>query len=155
MTARMARPGLNPLVMEDEATWYMEMEKASAIQKPKREGHAHLRSGESNGTGSRSLLEGRPLTPVEKEPGSDCSSIFCRMRLRTILATDSSWVGDGQTGGESAERRRGVHGRHSPGQGQPKTSIGGDGDSDGEVLRGRLFSTNDDYPGERSTTQRG
>lgn len=52
----MARPGFRPLLTEVEATWYMEIEKASAIQKPRRDGHVHVRSGEPNGTGSCSLL---------------------------------------------------------------------------------------------------
>lgn len=55
-TARMARPGLRPLLTDVEATWYMEIEKASATQNPSKEGHVHVRSGDPRGMGSCSLL---------------------------------------------------------------------------------------------------
>lgn len=69
----MANPGLNPLVMELEATWYMEILNASATQKPSRDGHVHFRSSDSNGTGSRSLFELSPPLTLAYEPGWVCS----------------------------------------------------------------------------------
>ena len=69
----MDNPGLSPLVIADEATWYIEMLKASATQKPSREGHVHLRSSDSKGTGSRSLFEASPFTPLANEPGWVCN----------------------------------------------------------------------------------
>jgi hypothetical protein len=79
-TATMANPGLNPLVIEDEATWYIEMLNASAIQKPSKEGHVHFLSSDSNDTGFKSLLDGRPLQPLAKDPGLLCN------RKRSIKA---------------------------------------------------------------------
>lgn len=83
----MARPGLKPFVMEDDATWYMEMLKASAIQNPRREGHVHVRSGESNGTGSRSLFEGMPPGREEYDPGAEWSSTL-RLTADPIVAIE-------------------------------------------------------------------
>jgi len=48
MTAPIAKPGLNPFVMDDEATWYIEMPKSSAIQNPRRDAQVHFRSSNSN-----------------------------------------------------------------------------------------------------------
>lgn len=72
-TATMTRPGFNPLVIEDEPTWYMEMLNASAIQNPSRDGQVHFLSSESKDTGSRSLFELRPSLPLANDPGSVCS----------------------------------------------------------------------------------
>lgn len=72
-TATIASPGLNPLVMELEATWYIEMLKASAIQKPRSDGHVHFLSSNSKGTGSRSLMEPSPPLALANDPGSRCS----------------------------------------------------------------------------------
>ena len=71
--AVMAKPGLSPLVMEDEATWYIEILKASATQNPRSEGHVHFLFSDSKGMGSRSLLEASPSLELAKESGSVCS----------------------------------------------------------------------------------
>jgi hypothetical protein len=60
-------------VTDEEATWYMEILKASAIQNPSSEGHVHFLSSDSKGTGSRSLFEASPPATLAKEPGSVCN----------------------------------------------------------------------------------
>lgn len=52
----MDKPGESPFVIELDATWYMEMLKASAIQNPNKDVQVHFRSSESNATGLRSVL---------------------------------------------------------------------------------------------------
>jgi len=83
-TATIANPGLNPFVIEDEATWYIEILNASAIQKPKSDGQVHFLSCDSKGTGSRSLFDLSPLLPVAKEPDTGSSLKRCT-KLRAML----------------------------------------------------------------------
>lgn len=73
MTAPIAKPGLSPFVMDDEATWYMEMLKASAIQNSRRDSQVRFRSSDSNGIESRFLLERMPSLAFANEPGYVCN----------------------------------------------------------------------------------
>lgn len=68
-----AKPGLKPFVIDDEATWYIEILKASATQNPRSEGQVHVLSSDSKGTGSRSLFDGNPPLALAKDPGSVCN----------------------------------------------------------------------------------
>jgi len=68
-TARIASLGLNLLVIDDEASWYIEMLNASAIQNPSKEG-VHYLSSDSKGTRSRSLFEGSPPARFKQEPAA-------------------------------------------------------------------------------------
>lgn len=89
-TAVIAKPGLNPFVIDEDATWYIEILKASAIQNPRREGQVHVRSSDSKGTGSRSLFEGNPPLAFANDPGSVCnlkrSTIFGAMSVNFLEA---------------------------------------------------------------------
>lgn len=91
-TATIANPGLNPLVIEVEATWYIEILNASAIQKPSKEGHVHFLSSESDGTGSRSLLDGRPSLPLAKDLGSLCNRKRSRKTGAIVRLSKSCFI---------------------------------------------------------------
>jgi len=86
----MARPGLRPLVMEDEATWYIEMLNASAIQNPSNDGHVHVLSLELEGTGSRSLFDERIELSL---PGGDDTVSVCK-RKRSMAAGAIAFIQD-------------------------------------------------------------
>lgn len=63
----------------------MEMEKASAIQKPSRLGQPQVRSGEPRGTGSISLLDSRlPSVPIWAFSDRSCNR--CRRRCLVMLS---------------------------------------------------------------------
>lgn len=64
--------------------WYMEIEKASAIQNPNRLGHPQVRSGEPTGMGSKSLLDSRlPSVPSWAFSDRSCS----RSRDRGLIVS--------------------------------------------------------------------
>jgi hypothetical protein len=60
------------LVIADEATWYIEMSNASASRNQVRKAMSTSFRLSQRGTGSRSLLDGRPSMPQAKDPGSIC-----------------------------------------------------------------------------------